>query len=283
MLRKLDNGSVSVKALLLTATALVAASAAGAAGAADLPVKAPPMVPIVTPTYSWTGFYIGGNAGGAWGTFDPATTTVLSPTGYFITTDPAQIGAAGAKSIKSNGFAGGFDAGYNLQAGNIVLGLESDIESFHLNGSVTSGPVVYLSSPPTTFTLRSNADTNWLATARGRIGVAANNWLFFATGGIAFTNLSGNFAFSDTYAAAAESSSFSNTKIGYVVGGGVEAGLWGHWSLKAEYLYVNFGTVSATSTNLTSFPPLTAYPQNPFTHSIDLKANIARVGLNYRF
>jgi len=47
--------------------------------------------------------------------------------------------------------------------------------------------------PTSTFTINSNANTDWLATARGRVGVAADNWLFFATGGAAFTDLKGNF------------------------------------------------------------------------------------------
>jgi outer membrane immunogenic protein len=57
--------------------------------------------------------------------------------------------------------------------------------------------------------------------------------------------------------------------------------LWGNWSVKAEYLYANFGTVSATSTNLTT--TIGAFPASASTHSLDLKANIARVALNYRF
>jgi outer membrane immunogenic protein len=280
-----------MKRIVISAAGLFAV--AGGAFAADLPAaapvytKAPPRA-----VYSWTGFYVGGNAGGAWGTFDATTTTSIAPVGtfsYFVTTDPGQIAAAGAQNIRSTGFTGGFEAGYNFQASNWVFGLEGDIESFHLSGGTTSGPIVYLSVPSTTFTVNSNASTSWLATARGRVGFAADNWLFFATGGAAFTDLHGNFAFTDTFSAASESSSFSNTETGYTVGGGIEVGFWGHWSLKAEYLYVDFGQISAVSTNLITGQNAGfafhggAYPENPFTHSFDLKANIARLGLNYRF
>lgn len=137
------------------------------------------------------------------------------------------------------------------------------------------------SNAPTSFAVNASASTTWLATTRGRVGYAVKNWLVFATGGAAFTNLSGNFSFSDTFAAATESASFSSTKAGYVVGAGVEAGLWDQWTVKVEYLYVDFGTISATSNNLNAFA--TAFPTKVFTHSVDLKANIARVGLNYRF
>jgi outer membrane immunogenic protein len=248
----------------------------GAAMAADMPLKAPVYVPV----YNWTGFYIGGTVGAGWGSFDPQTSTVFSPVGYFAATSVAAINAAGVQNINPSAFTGGFEAGYNLQRGNFVYGIEGDIESFHLNGSATSG-AVYPCCAPTGFTVNSNASTTWLATIRGRLGYAVNNWLFFATGGVAFTDLHGNFGFGDTFASATESASISDTKTGYTVGGGVEAGLWGNWSVKAEYLYVNFGTLSTTSNNLNT--TIGAFPASTFAHSIDLKANIARAALNYRF
>jgi outer membrane immunogenic protein len=249
-----------------------------AAMAADMPLKAPPVV--AAPVYNWTGFYIGGTVGGAWGSFDPTTSTVFSPAGYFAFSSVQAVNGVGVQSIEPGGFTGGFEAGYNLQAGRFVYGLEGDIESFRLSGSATGG-AVYPCCAPTGFTVASSASTSWLATIRGRVGYAANNWLYFVSGGAAFTDLHGTFAFGDTFGNAAESASFSNAEVGYTVGGGVEAGLWGNWSIKAEYLYVNFGTVSTPSTNLTTiFGP---FPASVFTHSIDLKANIARAALNYRF
>jgi len=75
----------------------------------------------------------------------------------------------------------------------------------------------------------------------------------------------------------------SKTKMGYVLGGGVEALLWGNWSLKAEYLYVNFGTESAVGYGTTPYTIGNGSNNNPFTHSLDLKASIARLGINYKF
>jgi outer membrane immunogenic protein len=257
---------------------LIALTGATCATAADLYVKAP----VVAPAYNWTGFYIGGNVGGAWGNFDPTTSTVFSPIGYFAASSIPAINAVGIQNGRSSGFTGGFEAGYNWQISNVVLGVEGDIESFGLSSSATGG-AVYPCCAPTAFTVTSHVSTTWLATVRGRLGYAVNNWLFFVTGGAAFTDLHGNFAFSDTFANAREAASFSGTKTGYTIGGGVEAGLWGNWSVKAEYLYANFGTVSATSNDLTAFTPPIAFPTNGFTHSFDLKANIARAALNYRF
>jgi outer membrane immunogenic protein len=200
---------------------LIALTGANCATAADLYYKAPVAVPV----YNWTGFYIGGNVGGAWGNFDPTTSTVFSPVGYFATSSVPAINAAGIQSSKPSGVTGGFEAGYNWKIRNFDLGVEGDLEALSLSNSMSSG-AVYPCCAPTAFTVTSNVSTTWLATIRGRLGYAVNNWLFFVTGGAAFTDLRGNFAFSDTFANAAESASFSDTKTGYTVGGGVEAGLW---------------------------------------------------------
>jgi outer membrane immunogenic protein len=122
-----------------------------------------------------------------------------------------------------------------------------------------------------------------LFTARPRIGWAADNWLVYVTGGLAVGQVKANFVFTDTFATAFESGSISTTKAGWTVGVGGEVGLQGPWSLKFEYLYVNFGSVSINSTNLTAFTPPIPFPTNVFTHSVDLKSSIVRVGLNYRF
>jgi outer membrane immunogenic protein len=179
------------------------------------------------------------------------------------------------------------EAGYNWQPNIVLLGVEGDIEYLGLKGSATSPFTTFPFFAPTGFTISSNANTNWLATARGRVGIAPNNWLFYATGGAAFTTLRGNFAYVDNFGSpTTESGSISTTRVGYTVGGGVEAALWGRWSVKAEYLYVNFGTVSTTSNNLVGIFGggfgAVPFPAQTFTHSIDLKANIARFGLNYR-
>jgi outer membrane immunogenic protein len=268
----------------------IATVAASAAGAADLAVKA--RAPYVAPVYNWSGFYVGANVGGAWGKFDPTTSTVFSPIGYFADSSVPAVNAVGVQTINPSAFTGGVQAGFNWQTGNVVFGGEIDFNSFHLSGSA-SGTGVYPCCAPSIFTVTSAAHTDWLLTARGRLGIVANNLLFYGTGGLAVTNLNGSFTFSDNCGDivtcngpggpnAAEAASLSKTKLGYTVGGGVEAGLWGNWSLKAEYLYVKFRSESVVGTISTSgLQPFAAL--NPFTHSIDLRAHIARLGVNYRF
>jgi outer membrane immunogenic protein len=255
--------------------ALAAMVAAGSAVAADLAVKAPPRPLDVA--YNWSGFYIGGNVGGAWGTFDTSTRTVFSPIGYFDVASVPAVNAIGGQSIKPSNVIGGVQAGYNWQAGRFVAGVEADINSFRLSGSAAATGV-YPCCAPASFTVASAASTDWL---------------FFFTGGLALTKLKGNFGFTDNCGNIAacngpggpnafEAASLSKTKLGYTVGAGAEAGLWGNWSLKAEYLYVKFDSESVVSTITTpGLQPFAA--SNPFTHTVDLAAHIARLGLNYRF
>jgi len=268
---------------------VVAAGVGSAAFAADLPAQAPVYAKAPAPVgFNWSGFYAGVNAGGAWGNSNLTTSPTLDPVlGYLLFFNLQAVNSVGFQNAKSNGFTGGVEAGYNWQTGSFVFGIESDFNYLGLRGHATSGGV-YPCCAPAAFTINSSVNTNWLFTARPRIGVASGNWLFYATGGLAITDVNAKFTFADNCGdvanctgpgapSAFEAASFSRTKLGYAVGGGIEAGLWSNWTVKAEYLYVNFGTSSIKFVAPEPFATL-----QPFTHSADLQANIARVGLNYR-
>lgn len=261
----------------------VAISAVGAS-AADLPVRTYTKAPsVVAPVYNWTGFYVGLNAGGAWNRSSATTTTVFDPAGYFNVTSVPAIALVGNQRINSSGFTGGLTAGYNWQVSSAVLGIESDFNYFGVKGS-TSGTALYPCCAPTGFTVNSSVSSDWLFTLRGRAGVLVTPaFLLYGTGGLAIANVKSNFLFTDTFAAARESASISTTRYGWTAGVGGEYALMNGWSVKAEYLYVDLGRVSTTSTNLTQSAPPFAWPTNVFTHSVDLRSNIVRVGLNYKF
>lgn len=72
----------------------------------------------------------------------------------------------------------------------------------------------------------------------------------------------------------------SSTKVGWVVGGGVEHALTGNWSVKAEYLYVDFGTVGLRRLDV---DPAGVHPQLFIDNTANLRAHIARFGINYKF
>ena len=138
------------------------------------------------------------------------------------------------------------------------------------------------------FAATTSVDTNWLFTARPRIGwLIQPQLLVYATGGFAVTSLKVGNNVSDDCAAVVlcgspslvGASSASETSTGYAVGGGGEWAVNPHWSVKGEYLYVNFGSVSTTLiTNLAG-----AAVPNTMTTSAKLSASIARLGLNYKF
>ena len=263
-----------LKGLVLATLALGAP-----AFAADLPVKAPP--PMVAPAFSWTGFYVGVVGGGEWSHSDARTSTVFSPTGYFATSSVPAIGAVGAQHINASGGTFGGEAGYNWQVGSVVLGVETDFSWFGLKGT-TAGGALYPCCAPTAFAVASTVETDWLFTFRPRVGFAVDHWLLYGTGGLAVTNLKAAWAFADTFATAAESAAISTTKAGWVAGVGAEYAFAGPWSVKLEYLHVDFGSNTVSSTNLTAFTPPINFPSNVFTHSINLKSDVVRAGINFR-
>jgi outer membrane immunogenic protein len=244
---------------------------------------------------NWTGFYVGAYAGGAWGHSDAVTnapcTATSSPPGYFCTTtvglaNGLAVSAAGTGSMSGSGFTGGGQLGYNWQINNVVYGLETDFGAFKLDGSRQASahyPVgVGIVSPAYIFTVGSSFNTNWLFTARGRLGWTSSNMLFYGTGGLALTRLEVSQFFTDTNTPPfAMGGSNAATKVGWTLGGGVEWALNKNWSAKAEYLYVDFGSVTVNSTGTGTYAG-TGYSQAIST-SADLTAHIARVGVNYKF
>lgn len=216
---------------------------APAALAADMPVKARPM-PMAF-AYNWTGFYVGINGGGGWGrshhNFDSAGTTTGD---YRI----------------SGGLIGG-TVGYNWQSDRLVFGIEGDIDWANISGSAVC--------PNPAFTCGTK-DT-WLGTARGRLGYAWDRFLPYVTGGLAFGDIKASIPTGPGQPAAFPGS--STTRAGWTIGAGVEYGLAPNWSVKAEYLYVNLGSMDCGA----------ACAGAGANDNVNFKVNIIRAGLNYRF
>jgi outer membrane immunogenic protein len=263
-------------ALLATVAAIGFASIASAA---DMPVKAPMMVPVA---YNWTGFYIGGNVGGAWSGTDVTTTNAPGVPGIFgVPANIALVNALGTGSANSGGkFTGGVQIGYNWQVSpQWLVGVEADINSLNQT-SALSGTGVSTIGP---IAVTNSVSTNWLATFRGRLGLTFDRSLIYVTGGAAVTDMSYTQTFNGILvgpATAFGTSTVNSTKAGWTVGAGWEQALWDKWSVKAEYLFARFGGLS-TNTLVT----LTGAPNTQnLTGSVGhLDVQIARVGLNYRF
>ena len=263
-------------------TALVGCGLSVAAQAADMPIKAP----VAVPSYTWTGWYVGGNVGYAWGSSDVSTTAPGLSSDFALAEQLSAVNTNGVGTVHPKGFTGGIQFGYNWQSGNVVIGGEADFNAFTLKGardvSYPFSPTVF---PGTTGIIHQDVKTDWLITARPRIGFTSNNVLYYGTAGVAITELHYNNSYLDTFQQVingtpneTESGNVSKTKFGWTAGGGVEAGLGGKWTAKVEYLYVNFGTISSQGAIL----PIAGLRPGILNNSANLNASIVRVGFNYK-
>ena len=261
---------------------------AAPAMAADMYVKAAP----APYPYLWNGFYVGLNAGYADEQTTSATAASYTPDLALGVVPGVSEGLAALSSgrITTNngmGFFGGGQVGYNVQLGKLwVASLEADIQgkTGTSNGAVTAGAVVV--GVPITSVQTVSAQTDWLGTVRGRFGVLlAPTWLVYFTGGLAYGGSSGNSTLNQSGTngfAGAGAGNFSNTRIGYTLGGGVEWMFAQRWSAKAEYLFYDLGTANFSYAATSGFFfPSTVY--QTVSNSVRLEGNIARVGINYHF
>ena len=199
--------------ILSTCAGLVAVAAMAAPSvAADIPRPAYKAPVYVAPAFSWSGFYIGVNAGYGWGHSDWNNTPM------------------GNVSLGTKGALVGGTVGYNLQTGNFVFGLEGDISASWMNGSSVGGAAGSVCSGTGCETAN-----NWLATGRGRIGWAWDRFMPYITGGASGGNIK---------ATANGGGSVNKTNLGWVAGAGLEWAFTGNWSAKLEYLYTDLGNVT---------------------------------------
>lgn len=251
----------------LNAVVLLAVLTGTPALAADMALKAPPPP---APAYNWTGFYMGLNLGYSFGNERTNWTVAGVP--------------VGTTSAKMDGILGGGQAGYNWQSGSWVLGIEADIQGTGERGtstisrSVTTDPCFPVAVCPVTTTaaLSNQEKLSWFGTVRGRLGVTpTDRALIYATGGLAYGEV--QTIGSETVAGATVAGSTNTTHAGWTVGGGVEWALWGsnNWTAKAEYLYVDLGTVNNTFAGIAPFTPIST--------SAHITDNVVRAGINYRF
>jgi outer membrane immunogenic protein len=277
---------------LLLAGVGAAVVATAPAFAADLPA-APVAVPVVAPApWSWTGFYIGGNGGYSWGNADASgnVAVAVSVNGVPFNGLVTPQSAGGTNSV--NGWLYGGQAGVNWQTGALVVGIEADIQAtgqqgsntFCTNGATTcpAGPFLFGTSP---FMLTVDQKLAWFGTARGRIGAGGDRFLFYLTGGAAVGEIKADFVSSGTLAPvpvpASASGSANFTKVGWVVGVGVEARLIDNWTAKLEYLYMDLGSFNDTLTVSGAAGTVTSAVTTVFASR--LTDSIVRVGLNYKF
>ena len=228
------------------------------------------------PAYRWTGCYVGLNAG-AGGSGTDFTSTV-DPGTHLLGGDPALVGADGTGSANNPAFIGGGQAGCNVQYGTVVFGLEGDFDYFHSNPAF-SNDTNTLSDGATPFTVTQSLTTDFLATVRPRIGIAADRNFAYITGGAAFTRANYTESYVDGAAPAGTGmATASKSLVGWTAGAGWEYAWTDHWTFRLEYLFASFPTTSAVGAINDA-----AGGVNTLHGSGDLVIQVARAGMNFKF
>jgi len=222
---------------------------------ADMAVKIP--APPPGPVSNWTGCYLGLEGGGAWGRSKQTDGDAEDVGSIFFSQTIVDTGVNG-------GLIGG-TAGCNYQTTNVVWSIEGDLSWANLRGQANV-------SPPFTTTFVAGAKVDWLSTVRGRIGYATGPALLYVTAGVAFAGIKATEPFDPGIIVPGPLPDVRKDRTGWTAGAGVEWQLPDpHWSVKAEYLYVGFGSAFYV------FEPI------DLNRNVSLHENIVRAGLNLHF
>ena len=240
---------------------IAAIALAGTAYAADFSVNPPP--PPV-PVFTWTGIYVGGQVGYAWGN-DKPTWLVESP--FIDFTDTF--------NDSPQGVIGGAHIGYNQQFAQWVIGVEGSVDGTSLSKTVAAP----LNGFGSAYTVAVTSQSSLQGSIRARVGIGWEPILLYGTGGVAFAGIQNDFVdTAGTFTGVPGSTaSFSNTRVGWTAGGGLEYALTNNWTLRAEYRFSQFGNHSFYPFSAAIFPGLTFNAQQHFTESQ------AQVGFSYKF
>jgi outer membrane immunogenic protein len=259
--------------------------------AADMVTKAPPPPP--PPACAWCGWYVGFNVGGIWGTDPGNVATGPTPAVAGVPGSPAGAPTSipMASGWNNDSALGGFQAGYNYQVNNFVLGLETDFDFSGLNMNTTLNaatvPAGSNAIPGNSFT----QNERWQGSVRGRAGVVWNNALLYVTGGFAYADTSFQANFQPTVAAGLPfpggGGQDSQILTGYTVGGGFDYKYAPNMTIGLEYRYshydhgnYNLGTRS-TFGGGTAAAPIFAFA--PVTANVGLITDQVLLKWNYSF
>ncbi len=243
---------VSVLALMATASSASVDNAYAGGSIKDAPFAQP---------FSWRGHYIGIHGGYARGNSRTEGTS-----GPFPFDDGDGVGYS--ISTGNKGAFGGATVGFNLQSGTLVYGAELDVGSLGVDGRKIINP----SAPVGLTDTGIVTDYGAYGVLALRLGLAFDRTLFYAKGGVAVAKIkhtAGDIDGGDTFDPNS-TTSFSATRTGYAIGGGVEYAFRNNWTMKAEYLYMDFGSKNSVDPS-----------GNGYKSTFDLQT--VKLGLNYKF
>lgn len=238
---------------------------------------------IASSAYDWSGAYVGVQGGWAFGQSSPNLRVLNGSIASIIIPDAANLAMSlGNSEFNFNGASYGVQTGYNWQKGIYVFGVEGDINYIGLSDASTTGA----NSASNVFGRAIDSiDGNYLASIRARAGIAHDNIFLYGTAGAAFTDAKFSRAIEWAYNDLCPLGSTGlnrchvgggNFGPGYTLGGGTEFALKDHVTIKAEYLYTNFGKATFRTTN-------SDVSDQHLDHSAKLDLHTVRIGLNYKF
>jgi outer membrane immunogenic protein len=259
-------GNMMKRILLLSA---FFSAAIGSAQAADMPLKAP----VVVAPFTWTGLYLGINAGYGNGN---STGSAYCTNAAGIVSGPGCWAPMPAAVSASGGFVGG-QVGANYQTGLFVFGVEGDIQVAHINNGTGALNVACcapaFAGAPYSLTRAQNLD--WFGTVRGRLGLAIwDRTLVYGTGGLMYAEEVVNSNIISPAGVGYQAQS-SGTHSGWVAGGGLEYAFTNRLSAKVEGLYYKIGTETIAWTG-----PVTHLTN---TTAFSYSGALVRLGANLKF
>ncbi|HMB56998.1 MAG TPA: outer membrane beta-barrel protein [Arenimonas sp.] len=230
-----------------------------------------------TPT--WTGFYLGANIGRA--SINSSSNVTLGGDWLTPSFTPAQRAEVtsiwSANHLDGDGFAGGFQGGYNHQFNRLVFGVELDYNSSNVNALRQVGPV-QMTTAPAQLQAGNSVDLGKTYGIRPRFGFTCKDTLFYITAGVTYVHARGQ---ADYYIPLSNYSKYGvadKTLHGTTWGGGVEYRFSPHLSGKVEYLRANLNDMTYPTVNRTNL-----FVGNTESVTQKMDYNTLRVGLNYQF
>jgi outer membrane immunogenic protein len=255
------------------------------------------------PGCTWTGFYIGINGGYTWTDSDRVDTDSRDVFGNPGLVGGPAYGVAAAQlatfslSASNDGFIGGGQIGYNQQFGRwVVLGAEADMQGIFDSDERTRADSSITPVGGAGFPIAQSAqvfrEIDSIGTIRGRVGVAVMPCLLiYGTGGFAYGEVISRtditqMVLNDPILPNSYHShgQWDNLRPGWTAGGGLEWMFMTHWSIKAEYLFYDLGSVTYHLSRLQNFNTTpTLFTDTAPTSHTKFEGNIARGGLNFHF
>jgi outer membrane immunogenic protein len=275
-------------------------------GTLALPAMAADLAPVYKQqiVWSWTGFYFGGTVGGGWmtsnsteavtSTFCNANLVACRPQ------DPNLISSAFARIVPGEysttkaGFVAGVEAGYNWQVGQFVVGIETDLSGSGISGSTSISNSTPLFNPnvipATVYAYGVHSEKlDYFGTVRARGGyLVTNTILAYATGGFAYGDASSKNSLGTSVSncfceLSPAGEAGSSKRAGWTIGGGLEWMFAPNFTVKGEYLYYDFGSVSYPGPAVVNnnFGPVAFYGATTAA-TANFNGSIVRVGLNFK-